>query len=81
MTNDFFTFTLTRSQLQAAISSILLNTTEILHECDRICDSSTLSDEELIKLIMLVREASDDLLGLKINLNSIVDRLGGESNG
>lgn len=75
MTNDLFTFTLTRSQLQAAISSTLLNTTEILHECDRICDYPTLSDEQLVKLIILVREASDDLLGLKINLNSIVDRL------
>jgi len=79
MTNDLFTFTLTRSQLQAAISSTLLNTTEILHECDRICGNSTLSDEELLKLIILVRVASDELLGLKINLNSIVDRLeGGE---
>ena len=75
MTNEHFTLTLTRSQLQAAISSILLNTTEILHECDRICDNPTLSDEELVKLIILVREASDDLLGLKINLNSIVGRL------
>jgi len=79
MTNDLFTFTLTRSQLQAAISSTLLNTTEILHESDRICGNSTLSDEELLKLIILVRVASDELLGLKINLNSIVDRLeGGE---
>lgn len=75
MTNDLFTLTLTRSQLQAAISSILLNTIEILHECDRICDNPTLSDEQLVKLILLVREASDDLLGLKINLNSIVGRL------
>jgi hypothetical protein len=78
MTNDLFTFTLTRSQLQAAISSTLLNTTEILHECDRICDNSTLSDEELVKLVILVREASDELLGLKINLNSIAERLEGE---
>ena len=75
MTNEHFTLTLTRSQLQAAISSILLNTTEILHKCDRICDNPTLSDEELVKLIILIREASDDLLGLKINLNSIVGRL------
>jgi len=79
MTNDLFTFTLTRSQLQAAISTTLLNTSEIIHECDRICGNSTLSNEELIKMVLLVREASDELLGLKINLNSIVDRLeGGE---
>ena len=79
MTNDLFTFTLTRSQLQAAISSILLNTSEVIHECDRICDNPTLSDEDMIKLVLLVREASDELLGLKINLNAIVDRLeGGE---
>lgn len=78
MTNDLFTFTLTRSQLQAAISNTVLNVTETLHEFDRICGNSTLSDEELIKLVMLIRVASDELLGLKINLNSIVDKLEGD---
>ena len=75
MANDLFTFTLTRSQLQAAVSAGLLNVTDLLEQSDRICGNSGLSDEELVKLYVLISEASEELLGLKVNLKYIVEKL------